>query len=119
MLGIPLWLYLRAAAIELIKAGNMAYCYALGKEFLALHTVMNKITGALLVVLPLTLSVIDLRLSASAICAAATFAAERTKNFYTDGKNEVKLPGAGSVFLKDGLMTSSNFLFLEQNLTGK
>ena len=75
MLGIPLWLYLRAAAIELIKAGNMAYCYALGKEFLALHTVMNKITGALLFVLPLTLSVIDLRLSASAICAAAAFAA--------------------------------------------
>ena len=75
MLGIPLWLYLRAAAIALIKAGNMAYCYALGIDSSALHTVMNKITGALLFVLPLTLSVIDLRLSASAICAAAAFAA--------------------------------------------
>ena len=39
------------------------------------HSVMNKITGGLLFVLPLTVRVIDLRYSAAIVCAVATFAA--------------------------------------------
>lgn len=41
----------------------------------ALHTVMNKITGALCFLLPFTLSFIDLKYSAIAVCCIATFAA--------------------------------------------
>ena len=49
--------------------------YVLRKEFIALHTVMNKVTGILLFVLPLTLTFFDLKYSGVFVSAAATFAA--------------------------------------------
>ncbi len=43
--------------------------------FLSVHSIMNKVTGGLLFVFPLTLSFIDLRYSAAVVCVAATAAA--------------------------------------------
>ena len=51
------------------------YVYVLRKEFVAVHTVMNKVTGILLIILPLTLEMIDLKYSGAFVSAAATFAA--------------------------------------------
>lgn len=45
------------------------------KKFVAVHSVMNKVTGALLFILPLTLSTIDLKYSAIVVSMVATFAA--------------------------------------------
>ena len=45
------------------------------KKFVAEHTVMNKVTGLLLFILPLTLSVIELKYSAVAVCVVETFSA--------------------------------------------
>ena len=81
VLDIPLWLYGWIAGIVLIKAINVISGFAIQKRFVALHTVMNKVTGALLFVWPLTLSVIDLRYSAAVVCAAATFAAVQEGHF--------------------------------------
>ena len=53
----------------------MGLATASGKTFISLHTVMNKLTGLLLFLLPLTLHVIELEYSAVLICAVATFAA--------------------------------------------
>ena len=39
------------------------------------HTLLNKITGMLLFLLPLTLSFLDVKISACLVCTAATFAA--------------------------------------------
>jgi CDP-diacylglycerol--glycerol-3-phosphate 3-phosphatidyltransferase len=39
------------------------------------HSVINKVTGGLLFIFPLTLVYIDLEYSAAAICAVATIAA--------------------------------------------
>ena len=39
------------------------------------HTVMSKVTGILLFVLPLTLPVVELKYSGGFICTLATFAA--------------------------------------------
>ena len=49
--------------------------YVMQKKFVAAHTVMNKVTGGLLFVLPFTVSMVDLRYSAVIICVVATFAA--------------------------------------------
>ena len=51
------------------------------KQFISLHTVMNKITGLLLFVLPLTLSFVELKYSSIVVCFIAIFAAiqENTK----------------------------------------
>lgn len=72
---IPTWLIIWIIVIAVIKAINLISGYVMRKEFVAVHTVMNKVTGVLLFVLPLTLSVVDLRISGSIVCAVATFAA--------------------------------------------
>ena len=75
VLDIPLWLYIWIAVIALIKGINIVSGYIICKRFVAVHTVLNKVTGALLFILPLTLNVIDLKYSAMVACAVATFAA--------------------------------------------
>ena len=75
MLSVPSWLYLWIGGIALIKAVNLLSGYILQRKFVAIHTVMNKVTGILLFVLPLTLPVVELKSSAPLICMVATFAA--------------------------------------------
>ena len=75
VLDIPVWLMIWIAAIALIKVTNIISGYVLHKEFAAVHTVPNKVTGAALFVLPLTLPVIDLKYSGALVCALAAFAA--------------------------------------------
>ena len=75
VLDIPVWLYIWIAVIASIKAANIAAGYIRQKEFISVHSVMNKLTGGLLFVFPLTLTWIDLRYSAAVICAVATTAA--------------------------------------------
>ena len=75
VLDIPVWLYIWIAVIASIKAANIAAGYIRQKEFISVHSVMNKLTGGMLFVFPLTLTWIDLRYSAAVICAVATTAA--------------------------------------------
>ena len=75
VIDIPAWLFIWVAVIALIKAINIISGYVTHKGFVAAHTVMNKVTGAALFLLPLTLSIIDLKYSGAFVCALATFAA--------------------------------------------
>ena len=77
VLQVPVWLYIWIAVIALIKAANIAMGYIRQKEFVSVHSAMNRATGALLFVFPLTLKFTDLRYSAAVLCAAATAAAIR------------------------------------------
>ena len=61
--------------IAVIKAINLISGYAMRKEMVVLHTAMNKVSGVMLFMLPLTLKVIDLKYSGSVVSAVATFAA--------------------------------------------
>ena len=72
---VPDWLIIWIIVIAVIKAVNLISGYVMRKEIVVLHTVMNKVTGMLLFVLPLTLTFIDLKYSGAAVSAAATFAA--------------------------------------------
>ena len=72
---VPTWLFIWIIVIAVIKAINLISGYVKRKDFVALHTVMNKVTGILLFALPLTLKFIDLKYSGAIVCAAATFAA--------------------------------------------
>ena len=74
-LDIPLWIWLWFAVIAIIKIGNIIWGFALRKQFIALHTVLNKVTGALMFLLPLTLPLVELRYTSVAVCSVATFAA--------------------------------------------
>ena len=72
---VPTWLIIWIVVIAVIKAVNLISGYVVRKEIVVLHTVMNKVTGILLFVLPLTVSFLDLKYSGALVSAAATFAA--------------------------------------------
>ena len=75
VLEVPAWLYVWISVIVVIKLLNIAMGYLKQKQFSAVHSVVNKVTGALLFLFPLTLTWIDLRYSAAVVCAVATTAA--------------------------------------------
>ena len=75
VLQVPVWLYIWIAVIALIKAANIAMGYIRQKEFVSVHSAMNRATGVLLFVFPLTLKFINLRYGAAVLCAVATAAA--------------------------------------------
>ncbi len=72
---VPTWLIVWIIVIAVIKAVNLISGYVMRKEIVVLHTVMNKVTGILLFILPLTLTLIDLKYSGAIVSAVATFAA--------------------------------------------
>ena len=75
VLELPAWLYAWIAGIAVIKLLNIAMGYVKQKQFPAVHSVINKVTGGLLFLFPLTLAWIDLKYSAAAVCAVAAAAA--------------------------------------------
>ena len=81
VIEILVWLYAWIGVIALIKIINIVSGYVVQKQFVAVHSVMNKVTGILLFLLPLTFSFIDLRYSATVVCFIATFAAVQEGHF--------------------------------------
>ncbi len=75
VLDVPFRLCIWTALIALIKAANIAAGYIRHKEFISVHSVINKVTGGLLFVFPLTLTFIELKYSAAFVCFFATAAA--------------------------------------------
>ena len=75
VLHVPLWLYIWIAVIAFIKVANIAAGFVGQKELISVHSMMNKVTGGMLFLFPLTLTVINLKYSAVAVCVAATTAA--------------------------------------------
>ena len=75
VLDVPVWLYIWITIIAFIKMANIAVGYIRQKEFISVHSLMNKMTGGLLFVFPLTLVYMDLRYSATVVCMVATVAA--------------------------------------------
>ena len=74
-MNIPEWLWIWCIVIAIIRIGNIICGYVSEKQFISLHTIMNKITGLLLFLLPLTLSFVELKYSSIVVCSIATFAA--------------------------------------------
>ena len=81
ILSLPAWLYIWIGIIALIKVVNIISGLAVQKKLVAVHSVMNKATGVLLFLLPLTSPAVPLRDSAIVTCAVATFAAIQEGHF--------------------------------------
>ena len=75
VLTIPAWLLIWIGVIAIIKVINILSGYILQKKFVDKHTILNKVTGAALFILPLTLPLIELKYSGGFVCALATLAA--------------------------------------------
>ena len=74
-LHIPVWLWIWIGVIAVIKLGNVVREFVRTKKLVSPHTVMNKITGLLLFLLPATISFIDLTYTLPSVCTVATVAA--------------------------------------------
>ena len=59
-LPIPAWLWIWIGVIAMIKIGNVVREFVRTKKLISPHTLLNKITGLLLFLLPATISFIDL-----------------------------------------------------------
>ena len=75
VISIPAWLYVWIVLIALIKIINIISGYVVQKKLVAVHSVMNKMTGVLLFILPLTFPIVPLKYLAIPVCAVATIAA--------------------------------------------
>ncbi len=69
------WIWMWCGVIAMIKISNIIWRYASKKQFVSLHTSMNKATGLLLFLFPLTIAFVDLQYTAMAVCSVATFSA--------------------------------------------
>lgn len=75
VLHVPVWICIWTSVIAVIKIANAAAGYIRQKEFISVHSTINKVTGGLLFLFPLMIKFTDLKISAVIVCAAATAAA--------------------------------------------
>ena len=73
-INIFVWLWIWIAIIAIVKVINIVMGFIRRKKFVALHTFLNKITGLLLFLLPLTLQFILPTYSFAVVCTIATIA---------------------------------------------
>ena len=71
----PGWLWIWSGVIAIIKISNIILGYVSKNKFISLHTIMNKVTGLLLFLLPLTIFFVELKYTAIVVCSIATFSA--------------------------------------------
>lgn len=72
---LPKFLWIWLSVIAIIKFSNIMMGIIYKKKLISLHTIMNKITGILLFLLPLTLHFIEYKYSSVVVCSIATFSA--------------------------------------------
>lgn len=75
VIQLPKFLWIWLSIIAIIKFSNIMMGIIYKKKLISSHTIMNKITGMLLFLLPLTLHIIELKYSSVVVCSIATFSA--------------------------------------------
>ena len=86
LLTIEKWLLIWIVLITVIKVVNILFTIKKLRELFFFHTILNKTTGLLTFIIPLTFSFLDFRYTSIIVCIIATIAAIqegyflRTKN---------------------------------------
>lgn len=86
---LPLWSVIWIGLIAVVKVVNLLLSYAYHRNKLFLHTIANKVTGAMLFIMPLALVWVSINYVLPSVCAVATFAAVQEGQFIKAGKTEV------------------------------
>lgn len=87
IIQFPIWLWILVTVIAVIKIGNLVLGFIREKQFVCLHTIMNKITGFMLFLLPLTLPFVEPIYSCAIVCFVATLSAIQ-EGYYIGTKRE-------------------------------
>ena len=75
ILELPVWMIVWIGVIALIKLVNIVIGFVRHHTLTAVHSVINKVTGVLVFILPFTIQIINIRYTAPLICIVATVAA--------------------------------------------
>lgn len=75
LMQFPAWLWIWIVVIAIIKIGNAVWELICNKKPVAVHTILNKVTGFLLFLFPLTLEFIEPIYSSAVVCFVATVSA--------------------------------------------
>ena len=86
MIYLPIWVWIWIAVIAIIKFANIVMGFFRRNKLVAYHTVLNKITGLLLFLLPFKLQFIEPTYSFAVVCSVATIAAVQ-EGYYTIKSN--------------------------------
>ena len=86
VLALPVWLWVWVGLIALLRLVNVVSGFVRRKKLVLLHTRANKLTGALLFLLPLSLGFLNIAYTAVPICALASFAAIQEGHFIRTGR---------------------------------
>ena len=86
LIRITLWLWVWIIIIASIKIFNIALILIRKKKLISIHSVLNKITGFALFLLPLLLTFVETTYSAATICLLATIAVAQEVYFIAKGQ---------------------------------
>ena len=87
VLTLPVWLWVWVGLIALLRLVNVVSGFVCRKKLVLLHTRANKLTGALLFLLPLSLGFLNLLYTAVPLCTLASFAAIQEGHFIRTGRD--------------------------------
>ena len=85
-MDLPVWIWFWCMIIAGIRICNIAWGILFRRKIFTLHTRMNKLTGLLLFLLPLTLHFMELSYSAIVVCAIATVSAVQEGHIIRNGQ---------------------------------
>ena len=86
VLALPVWLWGWVGLIAQLRLVNVVSGFVCRKKLVLLHTRANKLTGALLFLLPLSLGFLNIAYTAVPLCALASFAAIQEGHFIRTGR---------------------------------
>lgn len=89
LIHMPSWLWIWIVVIAIIKISDIMWGFIHKKKLISLHTMMNKTTGVLLFLLPLTLHFVELKYSSVVVCSIATFSAIQEGYYIGTGREIV------------------------------
>ncbi len=87
LIHIPVWLWVWIIIVALIKTFNITLIFIRKKRLISIHSVLNKITGFALFLLPLSLAFVETTYSVVTICVFATIAAMQEVCFVEKGQD--------------------------------
>ena len=86
LMRIPLWLWVWIIIVALIKIFNIALVFICKKKLISIHSMLNKIMGFALFLLPFSLTFIEMTYSIAPICLLATIAVMQEVYFLAKGQ---------------------------------
>ena len=89
LIHIPRWLWIWIVVIAVVKISAVMFGIIYKRVLISLHTIMNKITGVILFLLPLTLNFVEMKYSIIVVCAIATLAALQEVYYIATGREIV------------------------------